>query len=148
MVVLATTVLIYQFIAEFGVLSTTAALIAITSTDFQLMFMQGPIDKMLNWKRFKSNKRSKFMVIFLSLVTIIIMFLPTILVFATEALGYKYYYYTNIQQHSQAEYAQDPFSNPNPIILPTKVDDYPPFDDFRVVYLDSVFEAPEYRFCS
>lgn len=146
MVVLAITILIHQLIAAFGVLAVTAAVIAITSIDFQLMFMQGPIDKMLNWKRFKNNKCSKFMVIFLSLVTIVILFLPTLLVLATEALAYKDYYYTDIQQHSQEEYAQDPFSNPNPIILPTTVDNYPPFDDFRMIYFHRVFKTPVYVF--
>lgn len=146
MVVLAITILIHQFIAAFGVLAVTAAVIAITSIDFQLMFMQGPIDKMLNWKRFKNNKYSKFMVIFLSLVTIVILFLPTLLVLATEALGYKDYYYTDIQQHSQEEYAQDPFSNPNPIILPTTVDNYPPFDDFRFVQFRPASKTHEYTF--
>ncbi|CAO3648718.1 unnamed protein product [Mucor fragilis] len=114
--------------------------------DFQLMFLQTPMDKMRNWKRFKNKTSSKILVIFFTVVSIVIMFLPTLLAFATEIMGKKVYYYSNINIHSQEEFASDPFSNPDPLVLPTLVEDYPPFDDFRIVTWRDMFNRAEYEF--
>jgi len=137
------TIFIYQIVASFGVAAITAIVIAVGTLDFQLMYIQGPIDKMLHWKRFKSSNRSKMMVILLTVVSTVIMFLPTLLVLGTDIMDYKDYYLTDFKQQSQEEYALDPLSDPNPIVLPTTVQEYPPFDDFRVLEMNNVVHMPE-----
>ncbi|KAL9538797.1 hypothetical protein MBANPS3_010669 [Mucor bainieri] len=150
MLALSLTIFLYQFVAAFGVAALTSIIISVSTLDFQLMYLQGPLDKMLHWKRFKSDRGLKAMVIVLTLISALIMFLPTLLVNYTEIMGYKGHYLTHIKQHSsqEEEYALNPSSsNPNPIMLPTTVQDFPPFDDFRVLYLSSnASEPPEYHY--
>lgn len=143
------TIFLYQLIAACGVLATSALVIYFADTDFQLMFLQGPVDKMRNWKRFKSKTLSKLMVLLFTVLVIAIVFLPTLLVFAMECIGDRAYYFSSIEMYSQEEFANDPFSNPNPLVLPTPfVKEYPPFDDFRAITWDEMFSRPEYQFRS
>ncbi|CAO3649532.1 unnamed protein product [Mucor fragilis] len=146
MLALPLTIFIYQLVAIFGVAAITSAVVTFTTLDSTLMYMQGPLDKMLHWTRFKSSKTTKGMVIVMTLASAVIMFLPTLLVYGTEDLGYKGYYLTDIKQQSQEEYALDPLSNPNPIVLPTTVQEYPPFDDFRVLSMDDASLIPVYYY--
>ncbi|GAN02024.1 hypothetical protein MAM1_0015c01463 [Mucor ambiguus] len=144
MLALPLTIFIYQLIATLGVVAITAVVIAVTALDFRLMYMQGPLDKIFHCKRFKSSRIAKGMVMLLTLISVVVMFLPTLLVYGTDIMGYSDHYLTDIKQHSQEDYALNPFSNPNPIVLPSIVQEYPPFDDFRVLYMDDASDPPGY----
>ncbi|KAL9540915.1 hypothetical protein MBANPS3_009423 [Mucor bainieri] len=146
---LPVTILIYQIVAALGVLGLTALIVHNAGIDFQLMFLQTPIDKMRNWKRFKHKTSSKLLVVFFTAISIVILFIPTLFTLATELMGVKKYYYTNIKANGQEVFANEALDNAadsSGAVLPVQVQDYPPFDDFRTLSWQEFMTSPDYEF--